>query len=722
MTQPFDPEQFMLAPSQEAFDNLKKDDLLLLGKHLKLEVKKSMRKDLIQHIVMKHMISLKIFDGSVLESLVSSDVEIRKLEIDLELRKIDAQREREIRELEFREREKNAEIEKQRLDHELEMKKLELQMKLGTTDIVTSTTVKFDVSKYIKLVPPFHESDVDKYFLHFEKIAQNLEWPKKHWPMLLQSVLVGKAREIYTQLSVDQASDYDSVKQLILKGYELVPEAYRQKFRNQEKEISETYVEFARTKEQLFDRWCSSQKIEESYDRLRQLILVEEFKRCVPSSVRTFIDEQKAETLENAARLADDYSLTHKDSFVGKPHQSFSPTRSSHQDSSSSSLPPPGFTGNSGKEGSRKDKFDNGSGASLRSKPPINSKPPLSKRPFNSIVCNYCKKEGHVLSDCLKLKRKQQGQNESKPTGLITSSRSIPQFCDNVNDTLHGIKSPRDSSYGFSFPSKPIMETFEPFIHDGFVSLTSDLSNATAVKILRDTGASQSLLLADALPFSEKSSAGVSVLIKGVDSLDYTPVPLHYVYLSSNLVSGPVTLGIRPSLPFDGVHLLLGNDLAGNKVVINPVVTENPCLNQTSDPIEKEIPGLYPSCAVTRAMSKKKAIEDDVNPDVDLADTFMSQVCETDLPQVSEEFESSGKNSPDESFSDYRKKISKGNLIAEQHKDPDISCLFPRTVDESEVSSNSVCYFVKNGVLMRKWRPPNISAEDEWGQVPGCYP
>ena len=229
------------------------------------------------------------------------------------------------------------------------------------------------------------------------------------------------------------------------------------------------------------------------------------------------------------------------------------------------------------------------------------------------------------------------------------------------------------------------METFEPFIHDGFVSLTSDLSNATAVKILRDTGASQSLLLADALPFSEKSSAGVSVLIKGIDSLDYTPVPLHYVYLSSNLVSGPVTLGIRPSLPFDGVHLLLGNDLAGNKVVINPVVTENPCLNQTSDPIEKEIPGLYPSSAVTRAMSKKKAIEDDINPDVDLADTFMSQVCETDLPQVSKEFESSGKNSPDEGFSDYRKKISKGNLIAEQHKDPDISCLFPRTVDESEV-------------------------------------
>ena len=61
-------------------------------------------------------------------------------------------------------------------------------------------------------------------------------------------------------------------------------------------------------------------------------------------------------------------------------------------------------------------------------------------------------------------------------------------------------------------------------------------------------------------------------------------------------------------------------------------------------------------------MSKKKAIEGDINPDVDLADTFMSQVCETDLPEVSEEFKSSGKNSPDEGFSDYEEKNLKGEF------------------------------------------------------------
>ena len=129
----------------------------------------------------------------------------------------------------------------------------------------------FDVTKHIRLVPPFQEKEVDKYFLHFEKVAENLNWPKEHWTLLLQSVLIGKAHEIYTQLGVEQSHHYETVKELILKGYELVPEAYRQKFRNCKKDSNQTHVEFARNKEQLFDRWCCSKKIDQNYDKLRQL-------------------------------------------------------------------------------------------------------------------------------------------------------------------------------------------------------------------------------------------------------------------------------------------------------------------------------------------------------------------------------------------------------------------------------------------------------------------
>ena len=203
------------------------------------------------------------------------------------------------------------------------------------------------------------------------------------------------------------------------------------------KDSNQTRVEFARNKEQLFDRWCCSKKIDQNYDKLRQLVLVEEFKRCIQSDVKTFLDEKQVETLEKSARLANDYYLTRKVSFIAKP----------------------------------------------------------------------------------------------KPT----------------------------SSH----------------LHQGVECGTGN-------------------------------------------------IPLHHVNLSSDLVTGLVVIGIKPSLPFKGVHLLLGNNLTGDKVVVNPLVTDTPNIGQIDDPIEQEIPDLYPSCAVTRAMAKK-AILKNSNSDIDLMDTFIGQ-------------------------------------------------------------------------------------------------
>lgn len=58
--------------------------------------------------------------------------------------------------------------------------------------------------------------------------------------------------------------------------------------------------------------------------------------------------------------------------------------------------------------------------------------------------------------------------------------------------------------------------------------------------------------------------------------------------------------------------------------------------------------------------------------------------------------------------------MSTSQLIAGQREDPEISPLFSRSVSENEVSQNPTCYFTKNGVLMRKWRPLDVPAEDEW--------
>ena len=124
-------------------------------------------------------------------------------------------------------------------------------------------------------------------------------------------MLNGKAQKTFAALSFDDSSDYDVVKAAILKAYELVPEAYRQKFRNEKKDDKKTYVEFANQREVYFDSWCSAKKVISDYDKLRQIILIEQFKRCAHDDLKTYLDEKNVETLHEMAVLADDYALTH---------------------------------------------------------------------------------------------------------------------------------------------------------------------------------------------------------------------------------------------------------------------------------------------------------------------------------------------------------------------------------------------------------------------------
>ena len=146
-------------------------------------------------------------------------------------------------------------------------------------------------------------------------------------------------------------------------------------------------------------------------------MLVEEFKRCIQSDVKTFLDEKQVETLEEAARLADDYYLTHKVSFIAKPKPTSSHPQNKFMSGNSSGTPKTNSTSET------------------------KSQYPLS-RPF----CDYCKKPGHLVSECLKLKRKLE-RDEAKPTGLITL-RPRPQSSIKTN-TFDIVTKPKSDSGDF---------------------------------------------------------------------------------------------------------------------------------------------------------------------------------------------------------------------------------------------------------------------------------
>ena len=84
---------------------------------------------------------------------------------------------------------------------------------------------------------------------------------------------------------------------------------------------------------------------------------------------------------------------------------------------------------------------------------------------------------------------------------------------------------------------------------------------------------------------------------------------LHVVNLKTDLVSGPVMVGIRPSLP---VQVILGNNLAGEKVMVNLCISPNLQLSTGTKEIGLDVPGVFPSCAITHAMAHKSK-ENEVN-------------------------------------------------------------------------------------------------------------
>ena len=594
----FDPEEFLKRPPQEILDTLKalsltRDELVVLARHLEIEPKTSSTKPEIRQLILPVLVTKNIVgeesdekteekeDTETSTMMVKNrkydqEFELEKLKLQMELEKMRLETQREEKEKERQERkrererqEKERERERQERERERESERQiqerekERQFKLEKLKLQQSNHPigqSFDVINNFQAVPSFQEDDVDMFFLHFAKLVTNLNWPKDHWTILLQKAFVGKAREIFAQLSVEQSQRYEYVKDVVLRGYQLNPEAYRQKFRNCQRDISQTFVEFARVKEQLFDRWCHSKKVDKDFEKLRQLILIEEFKRHIPFHMKTFIDEKQVENLQQAADLADEYFLT---------HGNFNQQRNQSSDKQYTANPSSGS-----------DSFQQlvNSTQSIRSN---------SETPF----CNYCKRHGHLRSECFYLIGNQPSTHDVQqpsPSGHI-----VPMQL--VSDPHSAAIIPCETGLATS-NSDRIMEMFEPFIQNGFVSLSDDFSDAKPIRILRDTGSAQSILLQSTLPLSDSTYAGDNVLLKGVDTSlgSYPSAPLHQVYISSSHVNGPVTVGITSSLPIDGINFLLGNDLAGGKVVANSLVTDMPCNCQQLDPV----PNLDPAGVV----------------------------------------------------------------------------------------------------------------------------
>ena len=185
-----------------------------------------------------------------------------------------------------------------------------------------------------------------------------------------------------------------------------MPEAYRQKFRAARKNHDQTHVEFARLQKQLFDRWLTSKNVKQDFKKFEQLILIEQFKQCVHTDIKTHLDEREIDNVHMAATLADDFALTHKLSSnsggpnrFGQSQRNFASRPNNYrpvQNKSSSAESPA-----SSDQKYRPQSYSQGN--RISSGPNAKSNSGSSDNIRKTMVCHFCKIPGHVQSNCWKL-------------------------------------------------------------------------------------------------------------------------------------------------------------------------------------------------------------------------------------------------------------------------------------------------------------------------------
>ena len=188
-------------------------------------------------------------------------------------------------------------------------------------------------------LPVFSEGkdDMDAYLQRFERYAEHEGWDANCYGTYLGSLLSGKALEVYWRLPNSEASDYSQLKEALLIHYQLTQEDYRKMFHSGTQTSMETAAQYLARLEHFFDNWIRLSKIEESFEGLRELILVEKFLHSCPRELALVIRERSPSDMKHLLELAKIFTSAR--AAVGgsvKPHQ---PNRDTDPISNSQPIP-----------------------------------------------------------------------------------------------------------------------------------------------------------------------------------------------------------------------------------------------------------------------------------------------------------------------------------------------------------------------------------------------
>ena len=410
--------------------------------------------------------------------------------------------------------------------------------------------------EHIKL--PFYSDadDIDKYLLHFEKIATVAGWRKSAWACHLIGLLRGRAKDAIAHLSVEKSADYDEVKKALLRYFKVDADTYRQRFKTLRREGEETVVQLLDKLKHCVKLWMEvAGKDSKDADDVLDIFLQERVYESLPKSVCRQVKLMGPKNVEMLAEYATHVEAANRASEQisrdrhfdpNKPKRPF-PSRNSEVSDSSSLSSSNYSTSEKGDQGT---KAENGH--------------------QNYRFCNRCRQSGHSPSNCPR--RNQVPPRFQLQQGVNPNATEFrPRGPGQPGSRFQGsVQNPRQNHASFkNFPScsRAAVHLSRSEVHNTIPSLCKDCAgleydptcvvNVNGVEVvgLRDTGATHCVVAEDYV--KETDYTGQLTELTTVSGEVYT-VPIAEVDISSPFVYGRVAVVVmkQPDQP-----VLIGNSV-----------------------------------------------------------------------------------------------------------------------------------------------------------------
>ncbi|GFS21947.1 hypothetical protein ElyMa_001605900, partial [Elysia marginata] len=135
---------------------------------------------------------------------------------------------------------------------------------------------------------------------------------RRDWSLHLSALLRGKALEVYTRLDDDSATNYDALKEALLKRYNLNQHGFQEKFRKSRPEAGKRMEQFRTRLLSYLDKWiCLAQRDKTNAADIIDLFVMEQLMNSCSKELYVFLWERKPANSTELAAIAEKYVEAH---------------------------------------------------------------------------------------------------------------------------------------------------------------------------------------------------------------------------------------------------------------------------------------------------------------------------------------------------------------------------------------------------------------------------